>query len=282
MPMAIDTISGHIIIPGAGGAPWVLNAGDSLSVRNASLSSRIMMLNVWARNNVAGFLSVRSPKLHDNVQGIRVRVNATDSRPRLPSHTRQMLYPQDQFIVTHAGSAVAGNIETGSILLFYEDLPGAAARLIDEPTLMSRMVNVFTAETVHAPVATGDYGGGVAINSSFDLLKANTDYALMGYLCSVDCTTIGWRGADSGNLRISGPGSSSTEQLTCEWFVRLSRLYKLPSICVFNSANKFGLTVDIVTDQAAAAVTVTSIFAELSPGPLPDLSGMVAQAFPGR
>jgi hypothetical protein len=279
MGLAIDTVSGHVTQPNTG-LPWTMNTGDSLTVRNTRLDSRIFLLDMWARNNVAGFLSLRSPKLHDNVQGIRVRVNVTDSRPRLPLHMRQPLWPQDTLITNHAGSNVGGNIESGSLLLFYEDLPGSNARLIDEATLISRMVNCFTVESVLTAVATGDYGASRAINADFDLFKANTDYALMGYLVSADCTTIGWRGADVGNLRVSGPGSSSTEHLTSEWFVRLSRMYRLPTIPVFNSANKFGITLDMVTDQAAGAVTVTSIMAELSPGPIPDLSGIVPGAFP--
>jgi hypothetical protein len=118
---------------------------------------------------------------------------------------------------------------------------------------------------VNTPTASGTYSGEVAINSSFDNFKANVDYALLGYLVSAQCGAVTWKGIDTGNLRVGGPGDVAGRQYTSEWFVRLSRRYGMPLIPVFNASNRFAIFQNIVTDDELVAVTTTSIFAELAP-----------------
>jgi hypothetical protein len=264
--LAIDTITGFVTAPGAVLTPWTLAAGDSLSVRNCDFTKRVRLLDMWFFNQAAGIGRVRSPKLHDNVQGLRVRIPGNSNAfPLQPTPYPQAMYPQDQLIVEQSGSAVAGQIETGSLLMWYEDLPGVNAHLVTADEVNKRGVELENIETNHVAGVAGGYSGQVAINANFDLLKANTDYAIIGYVTDAQFATVGWRGADTGNLRVSGPANNLLRDITRRWFWDLASILGLPCIPVFNSANKGGFLVDVVNNQAALSPNVNTICVELAP-----------------
>jgi hypothetical protein len=265
MGAGLDTITGFVTAPGATFTPWTLAAGDSLTIRNANPAKRTMLMQFWGWNQAVGTLRIRSPKLHDNVQGLRASIIAADVEPLLPMGVNQILYPQDVLIAEQTGSGTGGQIETGSILVWYEDLPGVAGRFIDVPTLSKRLVNVVTVENSITPGSAGGYSGQAAINANFDLLQANTDYALMGYVVSARCASVCWRGPDTGNLRVGGIGEPSKRDVTADWFWNLSYINSMALMPVIASPNKNGTFVDIVSNQTGAAVTVTSIFGQLAP-----------------
>lgn len=266
MGRALEVVSGFVTAPSTTFTAWTLGAGNSLTIRNAPVASKIWLIQAWADNQAAGALRIRSPKLHDNVQGIRLDVTASDVQPLLHTKQAQFLYPQDQLIVEQTGSATGGDIESGSLLIWYEDLPGAESRLVSNGDIEGKVVNIVTVENTLALGTAGGYSGEEAINAEFDLLKANTDYALLGYLVDTECATVGWRGADTANLRVGGPGNETLRNETREWFTRMSAFTGLPCIPVFNSANRAGILVDGVQDENGADTTVTSILAELAPG----------------
>jgi hypothetical protein len=268
MGKALEIISGFTTAPGATLTALTMAAGDSLTVRNCDLKSKVLMMNAWQDAQVAGILRLRSPKLHDNVQGIRWRTMISDVTPLLPIESPQVLIPQDTLIAEQSGSGVAGDIETATFLIYYDDLPGANARLATWDQIKDKILNIVTVETSHAWGAAGGYSGQVALNSSFDLLKANTDYALLGYVTNLESGNIGWRGADTGNLRVGGPGNETLRHVTAEWFKRLSMMSGLPTIPIINSANKGGTFIDGCQDENAGTSVVNSIFAELPAGAL--------------
>lgn len=263
MGKALELITGFVTAPGTTFTPWTMAAGSSLTIRNAPLDKRVQLIQVWADNQGVGTLRIRSPKLHDNVQGIRLDLTVSEPLPLLPPGFMQLLFPQDALIAEHTGSAVAGDIETGCLLVYYEELPGIDAKFIDIATLKKRMRHIFPVENTLALGVAGGYSGEEAINAEFDLFKANTEYALMGYLVDAECACVRWRGADTGNLGVGGPGHEVFRDLTRDWFVHLTRYCELPLIPVFNSANRAGILIDGAQDENGVDVTVTSIFAEL-------------------
>lgn len=269
MPSGFEVIAGQATAPSSTFTALTMNSGDSLTVRNADLNSDVRLLQMWAKHQAAGVFRVRSPKLHDATQGIRVRNPASLAIEMLPWDTYQKLVPQDTLIAEITGSAVGGQFEQAAMLVYYASLPGQAARLTTVADIQSRGVNIFTVESTITPGAAGGYSGSQAINANFDLFKANTDYALLGYRVDVRCTVVGWKGIDTGNLRVGGPGEPNIADITANWFAWLSRWQNKALIPVFNSANKFGIFTDIMQDQAAAVVTLTSIFVEMAPGAIP-------------
>lgn len=267
MGKALEIISGRVTAPGATITAVTMNTGNSNQVRNAALNSDIRLMMIWQRNNAAGISRIRSPKLHDNVQGIRNRVVANEVGGVMVPGSYQKLVAQDTLTIELSGSAVGGEIETSHALVYYSDLPGSDARFIDPTELLRRQVNYLGNEVSITAGATGDYTGQVAINANFDLLKANTDYAIVGYTVNVLCNAVRFTGPDFGNLGLGGPGLATQRWYTERWFYHLSQQFGMPLIPVFNSANKGGTLVDVVQNQAAAAVVVTlSLFELAAPG----------------
>lgn len=263
MGKALEILTGFVTAPGATFTAWTLASGNSLTIRNAPLDKPAKILQIWADNQGAGTLRVRSPKLHDNVQGIRLDIPVSDPTPLLPFGLPQIVFSQDLLVAEHTGSATTGDIETGCILVYYDELPGTDARFIDIPTLKKRIRHILTVENTLALGTAGGYSGEEAINAEFDLFKANTEYALLGYLVDRECACVRWRGSDTGNLGLGGPGNELLRELTRHFFVKLTEEYGIPLIPLFHSANRTGILIDGAQDEDGTDTTVTSIFAEL-------------------
>lgn len=262
--VAFDTITSQGTAIGASLAATTIASGDSFTIRNCALTDKVWMLSYWTHNLVAGMSRIRSPKLHDNVDAIRSRALVATLDPVLPLGTRVQFYPQDTEIVELAGSAVGGNIESVVQLMYYENLPGQAARLIDAATLASRQKTIIGQRLAITLGTTVGYNGARAINADNDQFHANTDYALLGLSSDINTAAIAVRGVDTGNLRASVPGSVLLWQLTERFFVKLAKEFNMAMIPVFNSANKAGILVDAVNNQAGGTANVTLWMAELA------------------
>lgn len=265
MGHALEIVGGQVTAPGATLTALTMNTGNSSTVRNADLSSIVALVQTWTRNNAAGIWRIRSPKLHDNVQGMRFRATASDPGPLITPGPWQRLVPQDTLTLELSGSAVGGQIEQAFMLVYYSDLPGNAARFITPEELLKRTQNVWTTEIAVTPGVAGNWSGQVAINSTFDNFKANTDYALVGYEVDAQCGAVRFTGPDFSNLGIGGPGMNTQRWWTAQWFWWLSEWLNIPLIPIFNAANKFGTLVDIASSQAGGAVNITAVLHELAP-----------------
>lgn len=266
MPPALDTI--HATVTAAavapGGSAMAAVAGDSLALR--STAGNIMLLNMWCDSDALGFVQVTSPKLTDATRGIRFRTGVHAVAPLLPYNSLQNLFPVDVLQATLASVAGAGKMDNLAMLVYYADLPGSAARFIDVPTLDKRAAEIMTVESALAPAVGNVYSGLVALNAASDLGKAGADYALVGYVCESagSLTSVTWRGADSGNYRVSGPGAVNGSEWTSSWFYDLADYNAMPLIPVFNYNNKAGIFIECVSNDLLAAVTLTSIFTRLA------------------
>jgi hypothetical protein len=268
--VAMEVIAGLATAPDTTQTALTMNTGNSLTVRHATPDSHVRLLSAWVDVQLRGLLRIRSPKLRDNVQGLRFATIASEVQPLFDPMFHERMYPQDQLTVDLSGSATGGDIESAALLFYYPDLSGQAANLITPAQVKDRMIGLFTVENSIATGTAGGWSGSEAINADFDLMRANTQYALLGYQVSPvagqtvgECLAVGWQGVDTGNLRVGGPGTDTDRWLTNRWFVYLSERTGLPCIPVFNSANRAGITVDVHTDENGLDVLVTSIFAEL-------------------
>ena len=190
------------------------------------------------------FLTAKSAEA-DEIKGLNLGAHDFIQKPISP----QKLIAQDTLVVEQTGSATSGDLEEVGMLIYYADLPGIESRFISPEDLKSKMINIMCVENTLALGTSGDYSGEEAINSEFDQLKANTDYALLGYNVSVICNAVRWRGSDLGNLGIGGPGNAANKFLTSRWFIWLSQKTGIPLIPVFNSANKNAILVDGQQDE---------------------------------
>jgi hypothetical protein len=275
MGRALEVVTSFVTAPSTTLTAAAAATGNSLQIRSADVRSKVWLINAWSFNQAVGVTRIRSPRLHDAVNGIRWRQPAAQVIPHWPADIiaafPQFLIPQDTLTVEQSGSAVGGQIESNTMLVYYENLPGVAARLIDLPTLGKNQLNLTAVETTITGVITGQYGGGVLLNAAANQqnLKANTDYALIGGLVDTRATVVRITGVDFGSLGVGFPGEPTLQDYTGNFFARMSAAYNIPLIPVLNSANAGGITVDVQTNQAGGTFVVTLNLIELQPNIVP-------------
>jgi hypothetical protein len=260
---ALELISAQVIAPGTTLTALSPFSGNSFTIRNAPEESNIYLIQTWVKSQGSGIFRIRSPFLHDNVQGLRFRHKSGQIEPLLADGYLQKLKPQDTLILEMTGSSTSGDIEQASLLVYYENLPGIEGHFIGPDELASRMEELFTVEVGITAGTSGGYSGEKLISQDFDLFKANTDYAILGYITSADCLAVRLRSSDFGNLGIGGPGESGLNLMTRNWFVDLSYNTGFPLIPVFNSANRTNTFVDVATDENGGTFNITFLMAKL-------------------
>lgn len=262
---ALQIITGTTTAPGAALTALTAASGDSFQVRNFDAPARAMLLTAWANVNVAGVLRIRSPLLHDSTQNIRVPTIAVTATPQLGLTEPQPLISGDTLTVELSGSAVGGQIESASLLVYYENLGNIRQKLITVDQLNQFGINKHTVEVDLTVAVTGGYSVGNAINATFDTFHGRSYYAILGGTVNVSACTIGIRGIDTANLRVGFPALTTGGFETAEFFVWLSRNMNMPAIPVFNAFNKAGTIVDVVQTQAGTAVNAHINLVELDP-----------------
>lgn len=261
---ALEVISGYTVTAGVPLVPVIMAAGNSLTVRNATEGSKIKLLSAWSYLQVAGHVRIRSPLMHDNVQGIRFVASAGNIVPSFSPQGGQTLQSQDTLIVESSGSSSPGATELQGLLLYYENLPGVVANLITRQEVMERAVNYMTVSMSIAPTAAGQWSGERLFTAAYDLTKTQRDYAIYGYNVATNCGSVRIRGVDVGNLGVGGPGTQD-HKVTSEWFADMSQRHNLPLVPVINSSNKSTVFVDIVQNEVLSSVWVDLFLAELAP-----------------
>jgi len=260
---ALELIGASGTAIGATIAALAAVTGDSLAVRSSPPERLTRLIQAWTDVQVAGTARIRSPRMHDNVQGMRFDTIISDLYPLMPWGMTQRVYPNDVLSVDLAGSAVAGDIEYVLMMLLYEDLGGANAHFIAPDELMRRAINLSNVENTIATGTTAAWTGSEAINAEFDQFHAGGQYALVGYLVDTEASAIAWRGPDTSNYRVGGPGIETDRSVTQDWFLRLSRALGVPLIPVISAENKAGTSIDTIQDENGADTTVISMYVEL-------------------
>lgn len=283
MGRAMEYIGGFVTNPGATLTTLTFSTGQSSVVRGTDTAKGTWLLSTNAFNASAGTLRITSPRMHDQVQNIRNRVTAAFAGPLAPGHTNagfaQRLYAQDNITVQLSGGGA--ELDTAGLLIGYDDLAGVAGRYIDNPTLKKNGINILTVEVTVTAVATGIFGGAVAINSSFDTLIANTDYAIVGGMTDTRGMGVGITGVDLGNLRTGFPAEPTMRDETQNWFQQLSIAFNAPYIPVINSANKSQTNVDVLTNGAGGTYIIDLELVQLAPGAVPTQQATAPGTQPG-
>lgn len=262
---ALDTITATTTAIGSTLAAATAATGDSFQIRNtANPAVPAWLLQAHADLQTTGSIRVRSPKMHDNVDAIRVPVQAGDLSPQIPWGVPQPVWGQDVLTVEHAGSGTAGDIESSVFTVFYPDLPGSDAKLFTWDQIKARQPkNIIGVRLTITLGSTAGYNGSKALNADVDLLKANTFYAVLGIVTDVEAAAVCLKGPDTGNYRVNVPGEPQLVQHTSYWFKRLALGYGLPLVPVIHSANKGATFVDCVNDENGGTAHVCVWLQEL-------------------
>lgn len=262
MGLGAEIILANALNPGAGGAvASVANSGDTLSVRNYAPGSKAYLAYLARMGATAGFAQVRSPLMHDNVQGIRITPNESPSIFAIPAASNQQLQPQDTLIPSVSGGAA----ETDLVFycVWYQNLGGASARLRNFSDIDPIVKSVKPIQVAVTTSATIGAWQDTLITTTENLLHANTDYAVLGYSANVALAAVAVKGIDTGNLRIGGPGATQ-EFPTTQFFYWMAQQTGDPWIPVINAANANGTFVSTAAATASVAAIVELMVAELT------------------
>jgi hypothetical protein len=269
MGKVLTGISGHVANVGATLTALTVNAGDSLTVKSFFPPSKCHVVTLWGNQQAqSNLLQIKAPSFHDNVNGSIFAQQANTRQIVSPLSLSQTVESQETIAYLANGTAVAGDVQTAHLALFYENLQGAEQKLITYDEMVSRKKYLTTVQVnITLGVVTGEYTGNATINSLYDQFKANTDYAILGYTTteavanSVSAVRIS--GADFSGYPILAPVNSLNPQMTENFFVDLSKAYGVGLIPVFNSANKASTIIDMCSNENGTTATITFILAML-------------------
>lgn len=261
MGRAIDTVAFRAVNPGAGGAAATAATGDSGMIRSFPNQNNAWLIELLRAGGTAGFTQVTSPMLCDNVRGIRYTTAENPSRLLIPAGAMQKLTPGDTLAVTISGGAAETDVAALSV--YYDNLPGASARLHSWGDISGLIANLKPMNVAVATNATAGQWSDTVITTTENLLDANTDYAVLGFITDVAICALGVKGTETGNLRICGPGSTASD-VTSNYFVNMSNMLGQPCIPVFNANNRGGVFVSTLDAAAATSINAQLILAQLS------------------
>lgn len=236
-------------------------SGDSLTVPNFPLTNQAWLQTMDRIDATKGVFRVRSPKLHDNVKGIHIATSENPTIFALPLEVSQALYPQDLLIAEATGSASTFDIVT--LGMYFQSLPGVSQRLHSWGDISGIIEYIDTVEVAVTNSGTANVWTDTLMTTTDNLLRANTDYAILGYSTDLLCGAVAFKGPDTSSVRVGGPGKVGHE-FTDNYFVNLSNKTGRPNIPVFNSANAGSSYISTIDITASSAPNITLVLAMLS------------------
>lgn len=263
MGLAYDSILGAVTMPTASPvlADMTAASGDSFTVRSFAQTDMGILEQIIFKAAHTATVRVKSPLLCDNVEGIQFISAQAPAVRSLPMDQGQRLYPQDTLEVQ--GDGTASDVIAAVLNVYYTNLPGAASRLHAWGDIAPIIKAIKVLEVAATTNATAGEWEDTSLTTTEDLLVANTDYAVLGYLTDVAVLAVGIKGPDTGNLRVTGPATTLLQN-TDDYFIRESLRSGRPHIPVFNSANKNNTYLSSCDSAASTAIKGQLVLAQLS------------------
>jgi hypothetical protein len=257
----MQILTGGVTAPSTSLTDLTMFTGDSKTVLSGM--GRAFIMNAWSFSQAAGYLTVHSPKMHDDQTGMKMRHISQLPMSLWPIPFKQEVGAQDVLTLAATGSATASDQETHHLLMHYQTPGSAGGRYITYEEMISNQEHILSLEFAITAGTTAIYGGATALSGAAeDKLKGNRDYAVIGYAVSVVQGAITFRGPDTGNWRVGGPGHTIRE-FTKNYFADLARAHQGPYIPVFNSSQKNATYVETTNNENAASPVVTLYLALL-------------------
>jgi hypothetical protein len=232
--------------------------GSTFTVRGTSVSTTQQLVGLSRGGATKGIVRVRSPYLSDNVQGIRFAAAAAQQDDLLSAVGPQQLIAQDTLTVEVTGG---GSEYDGALLSTYYDNLAGASPILKMPGDISGQADFNTTWEINAaaPATEGNWANTI-ITNLYDVSKANSYYAVLGYIVDTPVLGVALNGADTSNFNIGGPGVTEPK-FTKAYFADFSMRLGKPCIPVFNTANKGNTNIAVVDVAASTTVNVTLVVA---------------------
>lgn len=275
MGAALETLAGSLSTSSQTAgvyAALTVNPTQSYTVRATQTDQAGSMLHPWAQFDVAGYLQIKSARMHDDVIGTtfaaQIDTNANALVPLAGPDYAEPVYNTDQLTVqfTPVATISSAKVLVAGFHIYYPSLGGINANLITPQALAGMMMNgqkgvgqhyVSWVSTANGATA-GQYGAGALINSVNDQFKAGHSYALIGYLPQTSCAIVAIQGTDTGNLYVGGPGTLDP-MTTRDYFVRLSAAQSIAAIPVIQANNKGTTYVYVANGDATTGNIVVGL-----------------------
>lgn len=236
--------------------------GDSLSVRSFKDNAYCSLENVVAQvTTPPQGVRILSPRLHDNVTGLTFRGLENPTEFLLAAEVSQPLYSADTLVVN--ADAAASSDTVAALFTYYSDLPGVAANLYTWDQIRNRIISIKPVEVDVTTSATIGAWQDTVITTTENQLKANYEYAVLGFTETANVLCVALKGPATGNLRIGCPAASPTLRLT-DYFIFQSQQGNRPYIPVFAANDRAATFVSSAANTASVASKVTMICAQLS------------------
>jgi hypothetical protein len=263
MGLAIDTAVYAVTNPGATPSNDNTTAatGDSKTVRNFAQSGKAGLEFISRQGTTAGFVRVMSPRMHDVSKGLTYLPGETPAARLFPFEVEQPLYSGDSLQITVSGGTAEA--DAAALGIYYTDLPGSDAKLKMLADVVPNLVNLKSVEIDVTQSGTAFTWVDAAITTTENLLKADTWYAVLGFDTDTAALVIGVKGPETANLRIGGPGPTSTIA-TNDYFIRQSQATGKPFIPVFNANNRAAYFVCLNCLAISGTTKVSLELAELA------------------
>jgi len=261
---AIDTVLYDV--HNTGGAPIGLTAatvaaGDAALIRNYSLTERAILEFIATQGSGVRLARITSPLLHDAVTGMTFAFGENPAVMLMPRETGQPVVAGDTLSVSLSAAATSDTL--AALGFYYTSLPGASARLHSWGEISGIVKSIKAVQVAVVSAAAIGQWTDTLITVTENVLHARTDYALLGYDTDVALLSVGIKGQETGNLRVCGPGPTTTFA-TDDYFVNMSDLHGTPHIPVVNADNRGSIFVSVAANTASVAANVTLILAELA------------------
>lgn len=262
--VAIDTVVGFATNPGATITGVTFATGYTGTVRSFQQGEFARLERIWRRGASAGVTQIKSPRMHDNVRGIQFTSAETPVVLALPRNIGQPVYNTDTLSVGVSGGT--NETDVVAMAIYYSSLDGANGNYKNWSDIAGKIKNLIFLEVDVTTSATIGQWNDAAFNATEDLLQADNYYAVLGYITDVAVGGVAMYGTDTGNLRVGGPGTTST-YATEEYFIQWSEREGTPHIPVFKSNNKASTFASAFDSAASTAVKIQWQLAQLT-GPV--------------
>lgn len=260
MGALFDTAAFYVSNPSTSETAYTAASGDSLVNRFFQAPATSTLASFDRSGATAGIYRVRSPLMYDNVKGIHIAAGIGKTIFNLQAAGVQPMYSQDTLIIEGTGGASEYEVVTAT--RYYSNFQGSDMRLYSWGTIMPLIVNLYQVEVATTSTSTPTAWTDTVITTTENLLKANTDHAVLGYTVDTAISGVAIKGADTSNFRYGGPGLIISP-FTVDFYVRMSNLMGVAAIPVFNSANVGNTFVSTIDAGSSTSSNITLMIAQL-------------------